>query len=55
MSNPLFIGIDLNGGYGTAMSLQLIVVGKRHCRLLYIPTIDSGRETALPCPLYPYN
>ena len=53
------------------MSLQLIGVGTRHCRLLYIipvaselilpkirtrhcrvPTINRGRETALPCPLY---
>jgi hypothetical protein len=53
------------------VSLQLIAVETRHCRLLYIipvaselilpeirrrqcrvPTINRGRETALPCPLY---
>ncbi len=48
MSNPLFIGIDLNGGYGTAMSLQLIAVGKRHCRLLYIIPALSPHAGKVP-------
>ena len=49
------------------MSLQLIVVGKRHCRLLYVIAVLTGnedttvlcpyniifaRDTALPSPLY---
>ncbi len=27
---------DISGGYGSAVSLRLIAVGKRHCRVLYI-------------------
>ncbi len=32
----LFSPNDINGGDGSAVSLQLLVVGTRHCRLLYI-------------------
>ena len=28
--------LEINGGHGSAVSLQLIVVGTRHCRVLYI-------------------
>ncbi|WP_445301531.1 hypothetical protein [Microcoleus sp. MOSTC5] len=32
-----FANRDINGGDGSAVSLQSIGVGKRHCRLLIIP------------------
>ena len=28
--------LEINGGHGSAVSLQLIVVGTRHCRVLYV-------------------
>ncbi len=33
---------DINGGHGSAVSLQLIGVGKRHCRVLYINSGAAG-------------
>jgi len=57
-------GIDINGGHGSAVSLQLIGVGKRHCRVLMIPArtrlplwgninSDAVRESMVGCPLPP--
>jgi hypothetical protein len=35
--NSGYTGIDINGGHGSAVSLQLIGVGKGHCRVLMVP------------------
>ena len=53
---PVTLIHDRNGGHGCAVFLQLIRVGKRHCRVLIAAKINSdarvnpSRETALPCP-----
>jgi len=53
---PVTLIHDRNGGHGCAVFLQLIRVGKRHCRVLIAAKINSdatvnpSRETVLPCP-----
>ena len=52
---PVTLIHDRNGGHGCAVFLQLIRVGKRHCRVLIAKinsdaTVNPSRETALPCP-----
>ena len=41
------INITQSFGHGSAVSLQLIMVGRRQ---FCVPKINRGRETALPCP-----
>ncbi|MEG3845015.1 hypothetical protein, partial [Microcoleus sp. herbarium14] len=41
---------DINGGHGSAVSLQSIAVGKRHCRVLIVGNINFD-ATRFDCRL----